>query len=136
MKVLVHAHELEIHAVRSQGPGGQNVNKVSSAIHLRFDIARSSLPDAIKSRLLSMADQRITRDGVLVLKAQNYRSQEMNRADALQKLNALVEAAAVEPTTRIPTCPSRAAVRQRLMQKQMRGTVKAQRAKVVNHPEG
>jgi ribosome-associated protein len=130
VKPVVAESEVRITAVRSAGAGGQNVNKVSSAIHLRFDIAASSLPAALKARLLSLKDHRITRDGVVVIKAQQHRSQEMNRAQALERLQALVEAAALEPKTRRPTKPTRASRKRRLEGKIRRGRIKALRGKV------
>jgi ribosome-associated protein len=130
VKPVVAESEVQISAVRSAGAGGQNVNKVSSAIHLRFDVAASSLPAAVKARLLALRDHRITRDGVVVIKAQQHRSQEMNRAQALERLQELVEAAALAPKTRRPTKPTRASRKRRLEGKIRRGRIKALRGKV------
>ena len=117
-------------AVRAQGAGGQNVNKVASAVHLRFDIASSRLPDATKARLAASGDRRITPDGVVVLKAQRHRTQERNLADALARLQAMVDAASVAPKVRTPTRPTRASKRRRVDDKVHRGRVKAARGKV------
>ena len=127
---LVPESEVEIAAVRAQGAGGQNVNKVSSAIHLRFDIRNSSLPEDHKERLLAMADQRITRDGVLVIKAQSHRSQDMNRAEALGRLQELVDSVAVPPRQRRPTKPTLASRKRRLEAKTLRSQVKILRGRV------
>ena len=130
MKFVVPDDEVEISAIRAQGAGGQNVNKVSSAIHLRFDIPRSSLPDAVKARLLALRDSRITLEGVLVIKAQTSRSQEANRAEAMQRLHELVDSVATPPRKRRPTKPTFASKQRRLESKTQRGQIKAGRGKV------
>ena len=130
MTVAINPAEVEFSAIRAQGPGGQNVNKVSCAVHARFDIAASSLPPAIKARLLEMRDGRITQGGVLVLKAQQSRSLEQNKEDALRRLQALVDIAAEVPLARRPTRPTRGSQRRRLDEKTRSGQVKALRGKV------
>ena len=121
--------ESSFSAIRAQGAGGQNVNKVSSAVHLRFDIGASSLPEEIKQRLMALGDQRVTDAGVVVIKAQAHRSQEMNRADAVQRLAQLVDSVARPPKRRRPTKPTLASKRRRLEGKSQRSAIKAGRGK-------
>ncbi len=122
--------EVRIIAIRAQGAGGQNVNKVSSAVHLRFDIGASSLPEPIRERLLKLSDQRISKEGVVVIKAQEYRSLEMNRDDALRRLQDLIDSVTVLPKRRRPTQPTKGSITRRLEGKAKRGAIKAARGRV------
>ena len=129
-RFTVPPDEVEISAIRAQGAGGQNVNKVSSAIHLRFDIKASSLPEAVRERLLALGDRRISNDGVVIIKAQEYRSREDNLAEALRRLHELIDSAATLPKRRRPTKPTYTAVVKRLDSKARRASLKAARGKV------
>jgi ribosome-associated protein len=134
-KIAIAEDEIDIKGIRAQGAGGQNVNKVSSAIHLRFDVKASSLPDIYKERLLKLQDHRITREGVIVIKAQQSRSQDKNRAEALRRLHELVDRASELPRERKPTRPTRQSQRKRLDSKTQRGQLKIMRKKLMTAAE-
>lgn len=134
-QIWIPENEIRFEAVRAQGPGGQNVNKVSSAIHLRFDIRASSLPGYLKEALAGLKDRRISKDGIIIIKAQRFRSQEKNREDAMDRLMALISKALAVPEKRKPTRPSKAAREKRLEEKAKQSRIKTLRNKIIKEEE-
>lgn len=129
-RFIIPEEEVEITAIRAQGAGGQNINKVANAVHLRFDIAASSLPEEIRARLLKLGDHRISKDGIVIIKAQEFRSLEKNRAEALRRLQKLIDRISVPPKTRRPTKPTKTSIAKRLEGKARRAAVKSGRRTV------